>query len=92
MYLLLYLVVKAQQYVFCKLELDKKTLLNIWLNPGLNLTIFQGTGPLSFFARVVFCSDQEHFSSRESSIFQRTLSQGCFNSKKFAKERCIVYV
>ena len=25
--------------------LDEKTLLEIWLNPGLNLTIFQGTGP-----------------------------------------------
>ena len=25
--------------------LDKKTRLKIWLNPGLNLTIFQGTGP-----------------------------------------------
>ena len=25
--------------------LDKKTLLKIWPNPGLNLTIFQGTGP-----------------------------------------------
>ena len=25
--------------------LDKKTLLKIWLNPGLNLTIFRGTGP-----------------------------------------------
>ena len=25
--------------------LDKKTLLKIWLNPGLNLTICRGTGP-----------------------------------------------
>ena len=25
--------------------LDTKTLLKIWLNPGLNLTIFRGTGP-----------------------------------------------
>ena len=25
--------------------LDKKTLLKIWLNPGLNLTIFRGTWP-----------------------------------------------
>ena len=24
--------------------LDKKTWFKIWLNPGLNLTIFQGTG------------------------------------------------
>ena len=42
MLLLLYLAVKAQQnfvnssYMF----LDKKTLLKIWLNPGLNLTTF----------------------------------------------------
>ena len=27
--------------------LDKKTLLKIWLNPGLNLTIFRGTGTRS---------------------------------------------
>ena len=26
--------------------LDEKTVLEIWLNPGLNLTIFRGTGPL----------------------------------------------
>ena len=25
--------------------LDEKSLLEIWLNPGLNLTIFRGTGP-----------------------------------------------
>ena len=34
--------------MFCKLELhvlrQEKTLLKIWLNPGLNLTIFRGTG------------------------------------------------
>ena len=28
--------------------LDKKTLLKIWLNPGLNLTIFRGTGPWAY--------------------------------------------
>ena len=37
--------------VFCKLELhmflDKKTLLRIWLNPRLNLTIFRGTGQVT---------------------------------------------
>ena len=27
---------------------DKKTLHKIWLNPGLNLTIFRGTGPHSY--------------------------------------------
>ena len=27
---------------------DKKTLLKIWLNPGLNLISFQGTGPWTF--------------------------------------------
>jgi len=25
--------------------LDEKTVLEMWLNPGLNLTIFRGTGP-----------------------------------------------
>ena len=36
--------------VFCTLELflDEKTVLEIWLNPGLNLTIFQGTGRRAF--------------------------------------------
>ena len=28
--------------------LDKKTVLEIWLNLGSNLTIFQGTGPWRF--------------------------------------------
>ena len=40
-----YLGVKAQQY-FVSLScvfLDKKTLIKILLDPGLNLTIFQGT-------------------------------------------------
>ena len=44
---LLYRLVKAQQYFVTSscLFLDKKTLLEVWLNPGLNLTIFPGTGP-----------------------------------------------
>ena len=47
MLLLLYLVVKTEQYIVtssCRF-LDEKTMLEIWLNPGLNLTIFRGTGP-----------------------------------------------
>ena len=42
MLLLLYLVVKTEQYIVtssCRF-LDEKTMLEIWLNPGLNLTIF----------------------------------------------------
>ena len=48
-YLPTYLGVKAQQYFFSSscMSLDKKTLLKTWLNPGLNLTIFWGTGPWS---------------------------------------------
>ena len=44
---LLYLGVKAHQYIFSssRMSLDKKTLLKTRLNPGLNLTIFRGTGP-----------------------------------------------
>ena len=47
---LLYLGVHAEQYVFCQLELhvlrqEKLSILKIWLNPGLNLTIFRGTRP-----------------------------------------------
>ena len=38
--------IKAQQCLVssCYVFLDKKTLLKIWLNPGLNLTIFRGNG------------------------------------------------
>ena len=45
---LLYLGVKAQQYIFSssRMSLDKKTLLKTRLNPGLNLTIFRGTVPI----------------------------------------------
>ena len=48
-YLPTYLGVKAQQYFFSSscMSLDKKTLLKTRLNPGLNLTIFWGTGPWS---------------------------------------------
>ena len=44
---LLYLRVQAQQY-FVSLSymvVDKKIVLKIWLNLGLNLTFFRGTGP-----------------------------------------------
>ena len=43
----LFFEVKAQQYFVSSscMFLDKKTLLKTWLNPGLNLTIFRGTGP-----------------------------------------------
>ena len=46
---LLYLVVEAQQYFLTSsyMFLDEKTVLEIWLHPGLNLTIFQGTRPSS---------------------------------------------
>ena len=41
------LEVKALQYFVSSsdLLLDKKTLVKIWLNPGLNLTIFGGAWP-----------------------------------------------
>ena len=41
------LVVKTQQYFVtssCMFS-DEKTVLEIWFNPGLNLTIVRGTGP-----------------------------------------------
>ena len=39
--------VKIQKYFVrsSNMFLDKKTLLKVWLNPGLNLTTFRGTGP-----------------------------------------------
>ena len=47
MLLLLYLVMKAQQYFVTSncMFLDEKTVLKIWLNTGLNLTVFRGTWP-----------------------------------------------
>ena len=44
---LLYLGVKVEQCFLSSngIFLDKKTSLEIWLHPGLNLTIFRGTGP-----------------------------------------------
>ena len=44
---LLYLVVKTQQYFVTSscMFLGEKTVLEIWPNPVINLTIFRGTGP-----------------------------------------------
>ena len=44
---LLYLGVHAEQYFanWSCMFLDTKNLLKIWLNPGLNSTIFRGTRP-----------------------------------------------
>ena len=41
------LEVKTPEYFVSSSDmfLDKKTLLKIWVNPGLNLTVFRGTGP-----------------------------------------------
>ena len=49
MLLLLYLVVKIKQYIVTSncMFLDEKTMLEIWLNPGLNSIIFRGIGPWS---------------------------------------------
>ena len=43
----LFFEVRAQRYFVSSsyIFLDKKTLLKIWRNPGLKLTIFRGTGP-----------------------------------------------
>ena len=59
MLLLLYLVVKAQQYIVTLscMFLDEKTMLEIWLNPGLNLTIFRGTRP----RLIICCTVQPRF-------------------------------
>ena len=43
--------------------LDEKTLLEMWLHPGLNLTIFQGTGRAQ---GIFFFSD--HFSNYNNLI------------------------
>ena len=47
---LLYLVGKAEQYFVTlgSMFLDEKTVLEVWLNPRLNLTNFWRTGPWSF--------------------------------------------
>ena len=56
MLLLLYLVVKTKQYIVTLscMFLDEKTVLEIWLNPGLNLTIFRRTGPRCERVKVMF--------------------------------------
>ena len=67
MLLLLYLVVKIEEYIVtssCRF-LDEKTMLEIWLNPGLNLTIFRGTGPRAY----------ESFPNTFSKIAKRTRCQ-----------------
>ena len=54
--------VKAQQY-FVSLSymfLDKKILLKIRLNPGLNLTICRGTGPWKVFFDAFWLSKTEY--------------------------------
>ena len=69
MLLLLYLVVKAQQYIVTLscMFLDEKTMLEIWLNPGLNLTIFRGTGPRF----IICCTVQPRFNKR---LYNKVLS------------------
>ena len=45
--------------------LGKKTLLKIWLNPGLNLTIFRGTEPSSIYS--IFASGVEQLTETKNS-------------------------
>ena len=51
--------VKAQRYFVSSsdLFLDKKTLLENWLNPGLNLTTFRETGPWILKDRLALTKD-----------------------------------
>ena len=72
--------------------LDEKTVLEIWLNPGLNLTIFRGTGPLrtqlpgkirkqlTNWRRWKKCESEcsAIFVSKNRTIFQKTM-QTCLN-------------
>ena len=48
--------VKKQKYFLSSsnMLLDKKTVLKIWLNPGLNLAIVRGTGPRSLKEKTYF--------------------------------------
>ena len=54
---LLYLVVKDQQYFVTSsfMFLEEKYLLEILLNPGLNLTIFRETGPKFLLTGLLYC-------------------------------------
>ena len=58
-----FIEVKAQQYFVISryMFLDKNTLLKIWLNPGLNLTKFRGTGPRKFHVAVVQNNGKEMY-------------------------------
>ena len=59
----LFIEVKAQQYFVSSRYMfwDKNTLLKIWLNPGLNLTKFRGTGPRMFHVAVVQNNGKEMY-------------------------------
>ena len=65
--LLLYLVIKTKQYIVTSscMFLDEKTMLEIWLNPGLNLTIFRGTGPRALDLRDLFLYSGPQVSHRQ---------------------------
>ena len=54
----LFFEVKAQQCFVSSsnMFLDKKTLLKIWLNPGLNLSVFRGTGPRAIRFDCIQCT------------------------------------
>ena len=59
--------------------LDKKTLLKTWLDPGLNLTIFQEPGPEG--------SREKRFTLLDNSILLHLVSLHSLSSNEIGVER-----
>ena len=66
--------VKAQQYFVSSryMFLDKNTLLKIWLNPGLNLTMFRGMGPR-------WLKNNDRVARRKCLVKRAVYTQYCLN-------------
>ena len=90
-FLFFFFQVKAQQYFVSSsyMFLDYKTLLTIWLDPGLNLIIFRGTGHRKFyalrwcytgrFAKTILSATQRYNVGTILWLFE-TMSQQCCNA------------
>ena len=75
---------KTQQYFVSSSDtfLDKKTLLEIWLNPGLNLTTFWGTGPCLYLNG----SDKPQAIKEWCGSFLCTMNQQIFRDSRINRE------
>ena len=88
---LLFLIVKAQQYFETSncMFLDEKTVLENWLNPGLNLTFFPGTRPIRMvllkFDALVYTEKSHQFREVRDSLW-------CYLIILLIKVLCIICI